>query len=101
MKIVAQRLDDIVDTLRGHMPQLKERYEVRSLAVFGSYVKGRQRKGSDLDILVEFERPPTLFTFMDLEDELSSLLGVRVDLVSRKALKGDIGSRILAEAVLL
>lgn len=94
-------LEDIIEVLRGHLPMLRKQYGVKSLAVFGSYVKGRQHKGSDLDILVEFEHAPTLFTFMDLEEELSSLLGVRVDLVSLKALKGEIGNRILQEAIVL
>ncbi|MBI2872528.1 MAG: nucleotidyltransferase family protein [Chloroflexi bacterium] len=92
-------LDDILRTLRDHMPDLRENHGVRSLAVFGSYVRGQQRKRSDLDVLVEFEQAPTLFGFMDLEEELSRLLGVKVDLVSRKALKGEIGSRILEEAI--
>ncbi len=94
-------LEDIVKVLRGRLPLLREQYGVKSLAVFGSYAKGGQRRGSDLDILVEFERAPTLFGFVDLEEELSRLVGVRVDLVSRKALKGEIGSRILEEAIVL
>ena len=94
-------LEDIMEVLRGRLPMLREQYGVKSLAVFGSYVKGRQRKGGDLDILVEFEHAPTLFSFMDLEEELSRLLNVKVDLVSRKALKVEIGSRILEEAVVL
>lgn len=93
-------LDDILRTLRDHLPALRQRYDVKSLAVFGSYVRGQQRKRSDVDVLVEFQQAPTLFEFIDLEEELSRLLGVKVDLVSRKALKGEIGSRILEEAVL-
>jgi hypothetical protein len=92
-------LDDILNILRNHLPTLCQRYKVKSLAVFGSYVRGQQRKQSDVDVLVEFERAPTLFEFMDLEEELAKLLGVKVDLVSRRALKGEIGSRILEEAV--
>jgi hypothetical protein len=96
-----QGLDDILTTLRHHLPELRERYGVASLGVFGSYVQGRQRRRSDLDVLVEFEQAPTLFGFMDLQEELSALLGVKVDLVSRKALKGEIGRRILEEAIVL
>ncbi len=55
----------------------------------------------DLDILVEFAQTPDLFKFMDLEDHLQTLLGVKVELVSRKALKGSIGRRILSEVVSL
>jgi len=96
-----QSLDDILATLRHHLPELRERYGVTSLGVFGSYVQGRQRKRSDIDVLVEFGQAPTLFGFIDLQEELSALLGVKVDLVSRKALKGEIGRRILEEVVAL
>jgi len=47
-----------MQALRGHMPELRQRYAVRSLGVFGSYVRGQQRQRSDLDTLVEFERAP-------------------------------------------
>ncbi len=94
-------LEDILEVLRDRLPSLREKYGLKSLAVFGSFVKGGQRKGSDVDILVEFERAPTLFGFVDLEEELSHLVGVKVDLVSRKALRGQIGSRILEEAITL
>lgn len=67
------------------------------LGLFGSYVRGEQRKRSDLDVLVEFVRVPGMFRFLELERELSSLLGVRVDLVEKEALKPAIGGRILQE----
>ncbi len=83
------------------MPELRKRYGVRSLGVFGSYVRGEETPRSDLDILVEFSQAPDLFKFMDLEDHLRALLSVKVELVSRKALKGSIGRRILSEVVSL
>jgi uncharacterized protein len=83
--------------LRAHLPELQERYQVKSLGVFGSYVRGEARKRSDLDVLVEFSEAPAFFKFIDLEDELSELLGVKVDLVMKSALKPSIGARILAE----
>ena len=85
--------------LRAHLPTLRERYAVASLGIFGSYVRGEQRKRSDLDLLVEFERAPDLFKFMDLEDYLGKQLGAKIDLVPRGALKGEIGKRILSEVV--
>ena len=54
---------------------------------------------SDVDILVDFEEPPSLFEFMDLEEYLSKLLGLKIDLVSKGALKPRIGKRILEEVV--
>ena len=85
--------------LRQHLPELRERYAVKSLGVFGSYVRGEQKKRSDLDVLVEFERAPTLFQYVELEDRLSELVGIKVDLVMKSALKPVIGQRILAEVV--
>jgi predicted nucleotidyltransferase len=72
---------------------------VRSFWLFGSYVRGQQRARSDLDILVDFERAPSLFRFVELQDLLSALLGLKVDLVMKSALKPGIGERILAEVV--
>lgn len=83
--------------LQRHMPTLAESYQVKSLGVFGSYVHGEQRADSDLDILVEFCQPPSLFKFIRLENYLSDLLGVQVDLVMKDTLKPAIGRRILQE----
>ncbi len=82
------------------LPDLRARYAVSTLGVFGSYVRGEQRPRSDLDVLVEFDRAPSLLTFIALENELSDRLGVRVDLVMRRALKPRIGERILQEVVI-
>jgi predicted nucleotidyltransferase len=62
-------------------------------------VRGEQEGRSDLDILVEFQSPPTFFRFIEMEDYLSQLLGVRVDLVMKSALKPRIGERVLSEVV--
>ncbi len=67
--------------------------------MFSSYVRGEEKKRSDIDILVEFSEPVGLFEFMDMEEYLEKLLGVKVDLVSKKALKPRIGQRILKEVV--
>lgn len=85
--------------LKKQMPKLAQRYRVKSLGVFGSYVRREQTRRSDLDILVEFERAPDLFQFMELEEYLAKQLGVKVDLVPRHALRGEIGERILREVV--
>lgn len=89
----------IVQQLRGHLPACASRYGVRSLGVFGSYVRGEQQPGSDLDILVEFDRTPSLIRFLTLEHELSDLVGTKVDLVMKDALKPAIGRIILREVV--
>jgi uncharacterized protein len=93
-------LDQVLTTLRSHLPELRRRYGIRSLAVFGSYVRGEQKRGSDLDLLVEFDdRGLSLFDFVKIENYLSEILGVKVDLVERSTLKPAIGRHILEEAL--
>ena len=84
-------------TLQAHLPELRERYGVRELSLFGSYLRGEQRKRSDLDVLVEFDRVPSLFEFIRLEHYLSELLKIKIDLVMKSALKPAIGRHILEE----
>jgi predicted nucleotidyltransferase len=88
-----------VAILKKELPELAARYRVKSLGVFGSYVNKHATRRSDLDILVEFDKTPNLFEFMDLEEHLERVLKVKVDLVSRQALRGEIGKRILDEVV--
>ncbi len=92
-------LNEMVEMLRRERPVLRGRHHVRSLAVFGSAVRGETTAGSDFDILVEFHKSPGLFGFVELERYLSSLLGVDVDLVEKKSLKPRIAERVLKEAM--
>lgn len=94
-------LEQILTKLREHLPALRAKYQIKSLAVFGSYVRGEQEDGSDLDILVDFEEgaPLTLIGFVGLRNSLSDLLGVKVDLVELKGLKPRIGERVVREAL--
>jgi predicted nucleotidyltransferase len=95
----AKSLEEIILILKQSMPEITNRYKVKSLGVFGSYVRGDAKRSSDLDILVEFHQAPSLLEFIRLEDDLSSKLGMKVDLVMKKSLKPHIGQRILAEVV--
>ncbi|MBM4349215.1 MAG: nucleotidyltransferase family protein [Deltaproteobacteria bacterium] len=92
--------DQILEVLRGLMPELEERYKVKTIGLFGSALRGEQSSKSDIDVLVEFRNPIGFFKFLELEEFLSERLGGKVDLVSKKALKPDIGRIILAEAVM-
>jgi hypothetical protein len=71
------RLQKFMEMLRQQRPMLAEQYNVATLEVFGSYVRHEQHKGSDLDILVTFSMPPSLFKFIRLENQLSDILGVK------------------------
>ncbi len=92
-------MEQLLASLRAEMPYLVERFGVRSLALFGSYVRGEATDLSDVDILVEYTAAPTLFEFVRLKSHLTELLGLPVDLVMRSALKPRIGAAILAELV--
>jgi len=87
----------INEELTKNLDYLKKTYYVEKIGVFGSFSRGEDKKTSDIDILVEFSRPISMFRFIDLEDFLSKLLGKKVDLVSKKALKPQIKEQILRE----
>ena len=92
----------ILTELRAALPDLQHRYGVASLGIFGSYVRGEETPASDVDLLVEFDdRPLTLLQFIALENELSDLLQVPVDLVEKDTLKPTIGKQVLKEVRLL
>jgi len=91
--------EELIVKLRGVLPWLRESYGVSKLWLFGSYARGTARQRSDVDLLVEFEHVPTLFRFIELEQNLSDLFGVKVDLVMKTALKPAIGRRILSEVI--
>lgn len=89
---------EILAILRSRPHELT-RYPIKSLAVFGSVARDEARVESDIDLLVEFSEPIGLFDFVRLQDQLSALLGKRVDLVTPAALHASMRERILAEAV--
>lgn len=91
--------EEIKNILASQMKILKSRYKVKEIGVFGSCIKGKQKKKSDIDILVTFSKPVDFIEFLQLEEYLASLLGAKVDLVTKDALKPFIGKRILGEVV--
>ena len=92
--------EEILSELREMLPDLRTGYKVLTIGLFGSAVRNETASRSDIDLLVEFAEPIGLFRFMDLEEMLSVRFGAKVDLVSRKALKPEIGRSILGEVVL-
>ena len=96
-----KNLEEIRNILTSHIDILKSQYKVKEIGIFGSYVRGKQKKKSDIDILVEFKETPDLFEFLDLEEYLDGILMTKVDLVTKKALKPHIGKRILEEVIYL
>jgi predicted nucleotidyltransferase len=102
MKTIASlNRSKILEVLKAIKPELEREYHVAAIGLFGSFVRGEERKASDVDILVEFSRPVGMFKFLELEEYLERKIGKKVDLVSRKALKPYIGRKILNEVVML
>lgn len=78
---------------------VKKNYEVKNIGVFGSVASGKEKKSSDIDILVELKKPIGFFKFLELEEFLSRKLKRKVDLVTEKALRPAIKKEILKEVI--
>jgi predicted nucleotidyltransferase len=89
--------EEVRRRLAALLPELRTRYGVGALAIFGSYARGEQTPESDLDLLVEFERVPGMLGFVGLALDLEQALGLKVDLATRPMLKPRIAPRILAD----
>jgi predicted nucleotidyltransferase len=85
--------------LKQHKKELAAKYKIKEIGIFGSYVRNEQKKGSDVDILIEFDETPDLFKFIEIERYLEGLLGLRVDLIRKKALREELKDIILNEVV--
>ena len=92
-------LEEIRARLEQLKPTLREKFAVETIGIFGSYTRGEQTTKSDVDVLVEFSEDAEIgfFKFLDVEEFLSQRLAVKVDLVTKDALKPYIGKRILEE----
>jgi len=89
----------VLATLRRNKQRLVDDYKIKELGVFGSVVRGDQKRISDVDILVDFREVPDLLEFVKLADELEDALHNKVDLVHKPAIRPELRDRILAEAV--
>jgi predicted nucleotidyltransferase len=96
-----ETFEQIKSTLAEHKEELRQKYKVKEIGIFGSYVRGEQEKQSDIDILVEFEETAdlSLLDFIGIENYLSDFLGIKVDLVEKHTLKPRIGKHVLEEVV--
>jgi uncharacterized protein len=79
-------LTEIKETLKSNKLRLTEKYGLSLMAIFGSYGRGQQTETSDIDILVDFQKPIGV-EFIDLANELEKLLKAKVDLVSKNGIK--------------
>jgi len=94
-----QTVEKLKATLALHKEELRKKYKVKEIGIFGAYVRQQQTKKSDVDVLVTFYETIDLFMFVELENFLSDILGVKVDLVMKDGIKPRLKERILNEAV--
>jgi predicted nucleotidyltransferase len=81
------RRQQVLDLLHPHRDEIRGRFHVSSLVLFGSHARDEAGQGSDVDLLVDFEQVPTWAEFNELNDFLERLLGTKVDLISPSKLK--------------
>jgi uncharacterized protein len=89
----------IIEKISDNFAEIKGNYNVKKIGVFGSFARDENDLESDIDILVEFESPIGFFLLIELEDYLYSLLGRKVDLVTKNSLKPVVRDKILSETV--
>lgn len=90
---------EIKELLKNHKEEFKEKYQIKDIGIFGSYVKGMQKKTSDIDILVTFEKPVSLLHIVSFENYLSDILGIKVDVVPKNNIRKELKDSILKETV--
>ena len=93
-----KKLEKLIEIINQHKQELEEKYKVKSIAFFGSYVRGEENEKSDIDILVEFKEPVG-FLFIHLADFLEEILQVKVDLLTKDAIKPNRRKYIMEELV--
>jgi predicted nucleotidyltransferase len=92
-------LDEIKKKLSAQKSELRHKYRVKEIGIFGSYARAVQKENSDIDIMVAFEKIPGLLKFIELENHLSDLLGIDVDLVRKEAIREELKEAILRDTV--
>jgi len=103
MEVKMNTVKEIKEILLKQKDELKQKYRIKEIGIFGSYIRNEQQLTSDMDILIEFDEDAriSLLDFVHLENYLSDLLDVKVDLVERSTLKPRIGRHILKEVIYL
>lgn len=91
-------LQDILSILSGHKSLLFAKYKIRRMAIFGSVSRRTNTENSDIDVLVEFDEKIGI-EFVDLAEELETIIGKKVDLVSKNGIKEEYFKSISSDLV--
>jgi len=101
MKKQTKKIEELLELLKNHQKELKRKFGIIKIKIFGSYVKKQQTYKSDLDIIVDFKDTPGFFKFIEIEEYLSNLLGVKVDLFTEEGISPYIRKYIEKEIITL
>lgn len=94
-------LNEVKYKIKERKADLEQNFRVKGIGIFGSYVRGDQKDKSDVDVLVEFDEPVSLLGVVKLENYLSDLLQIKVDLVPQKDIRQELREKILKETIYL
>ena len=97
----SDQIEELKGAISALRDQIRQQHKADLVGIFGSYARGEQREGSDLDILVDFRQGADLLDLVGLGLFLEEKLGVPVDIVPRDALRPEIRERVLAETLYL
>jgi predicted nucleotidyltransferase len=100
-KTKVKGLEEIREIIRQHRPELKSQYHVEKIGVFGSYARGTQKKRSDVDFLVTFDKAVSLFEHAGLYVYLGELMGCKVDVVARDNIRVELRKYVLEDLIYL
>ncbi len=100
-KTKVMHLEEVKNILEEHKEEIKQKYKIKEIGIFGSFTRGEQKKKSDIDILVKFEETPDLLRFIEIERYISRILKKKVDLVRKEAIRKELKERILNEVIFL
>lgn len=94
-----RKIDKVKKILAEHRDELRREYKIIEMGIFGSYIRGQQKRKSDIDILVKFDEPVSLLDWVGAENYLTDILGIKVDLVPREDVRPELKKRIFKEVV--
>jgi len=95
------KIENLIKKIKEHRKELEKEFGIIEIKIFGSYVKNQQTSKSDLDIIVEFKETPGFIKFMKIEEYLSNLLGVKVDLLTKEGISPYIRKYVEKEIISL
>jgi len=94
-----KNLNEIKKIINEHRLILEERFKVKTIGIFGSYVRGEQKEKSDVDIIVEFKEPVSILHIVSLENYLSDILGIKADVIPKRNIRKELENNILKETI--